>query len=339
MAQSKRIEKWDILKFFLIFLVVLGHTIQNFTDESGWMNGLFFWMYTFHMPVFIFISGLFSKHTVNEKKYNKVILFLFLFFISKIILFLSRIIAYGTPSISLFDVGDLPWYMLAMFFFLLITIALKSFDPKYILPLIILIACVAGYDSNVGDTLAIMRVIVFYPFFYAGYCLDPQKIAEFSDKKWVKIASAVVFVVFTVLVFVKVRFLHQFKPLITGRRAFVSLGKYEKAGGALRLLYYIIVTLVGGSVVCLTPNKLTDRKIISTFGTRSLQVYMLHYVFIHFVDGRLSNVVSHIPEEVWFVPFAIIVTVICSLKIWEPIFNVIMNPEKPLAKLKKTKKD
>ena len=48
METVKRIEKWDILKFFLIFLVVLGHIVQNFKDGTGWMDATFFWIYTFH---------------------------------------------------------------------------------------------------------------------------------------------------------------------------------------------------------------------------------------------------------------------------------------------------
>lgn len=39
----------DILKGLGIFLVILGHTIKN--------NDLYLWIYSFHMPLFFFISG------------------------------------------------------------------------------------------------------------------------------------------------------------------------------------------------------------------------------------------------------------------------------------------
>lgn len=328
MKAKRRIEKWDILKFFLIFLVVLGHIVQNFKDESGWMNALFFWIYTFHMPLFIFISGMFSKRTVNEKNYDKMIVFLFLYFITKIILFVSRIIAYGTFSLSFVQNGDMPWYMLAIFVFFLITAVLKNFSPKFVLPLVILIACVAGYDTEIGDKFAFMRIIVFYPFFYAGYCLDSEKVVRFTDKKYIKVIAVVVLIAFTAFVFLKIDFVYQFKPLLTGRGNFESLKEYRDYGVLLRLLYYAAAFIVGAAVISLTPNRLSKKRIISKMGSRSLQVYMLHYVFIHFADGRLKDYIALIPPAAAFFGMAIIITLICSLKFWEPVFKKLMNPPK-----------
>lgn len=326
MEANKRIEKWDILKFFLIFLVVLGHIVQNFFDGSGWMNAIFFWIYSFHMPLFIFISGMFGKRTVNEKRYDKIMVFLFLFFITKIILFISRIIAYGKFSLSFIQNGDMPWYMLAIFVFFMVTIALRKFSPAYIFPLIILIACVAGYDSEIGDKFAAMRLVVFYPFFYAGYCLEPKKVMEFTDRKYVKIISAVVLIAFTVWVCTKINFLFQFKPLLTGRGNFNSLKNYSKYGCFFRLLYYIFVFILGTAIISLTPDRLSSKGIIAKMGSRSIQVYTLHYVFVHFADGRLKNVIAAVPPAAAFIVLAILITVICSLKFWEPLFKAVMNP-------------
>lgn len=46
----------DNLKGFLIILVVLGHCIQNTTDDYG-DDMLFKYIYSFHMPLFMFVSG------------------------------------------------------------------------------------------------------------------------------------------------------------------------------------------------------------------------------------------------------------------------------------------
>ena len=326
MEANKRIEKWDILKFFLIFLVVLGHLIESFGGGTEHMNAAFLWIYTFHMPLFIFISGMFGRKTVSEKRYDKMAVFLFLFFITKIILFVSRIIAYGTFSFSLVQDGDLPWYMLAIFVFSLVTVALRKFSPAYIFPLIIIIACAAGYDSEIGDKFAAMRLIVFYPFFYAGYCFEPKKVKEFTDRKYVKIISAVIMIAFTVIVIAKSGFLFQFKPLLTGRGNFNSLKNYGEYGFFLRLIYYALVFVVGAAVISLTPNRLTSKGIIAKLGSRSVQVYMLHYVFVHFIDGRLKEYIPNTHLAVILTAAAVIITLICSLKLWEPIFKVLMNP-------------
>ena len=51
----------DSLKGFAIFLVVLGHVIQTvFAPDSYDSNVIFKIIYSFHMPLFIFISGYLS---------------------------------------------------------------------------------------------------------------------------------------------------------------------------------------------------------------------------------------------------------------------------------------
>ena len=50
-----RIAYWDNLKGILIALVVLGHTGTALGDK--WLSVI----YAFHMPLFVFVSGYFSR--------------------------------------------------------------------------------------------------------------------------------------------------------------------------------------------------------------------------------------------------------------------------------------
>ncbi len=53
------------MKFVLIFLVVLGHFVgKEYSFESGAAKATFFGIYVFHMPAFIFLSGL--MHRVDK---------------------------------------------------------------------------------------------------------------------------------------------------------------------------------------------------------------------------------------------------------------------------------
>ena len=51
---------WDCLKFYLIFLVVLGHTLELSNNEGTVNRAVYNCIYLFHMPLFVFISGRFS---------------------------------------------------------------------------------------------------------------------------------------------------------------------------------------------------------------------------------------------------------------------------------------
>lgn len=51
---------WDSLKFVLIFLVVLGHMIEPYITSSKVILAVYNFIYLFHMPLFVFVSGRFS---------------------------------------------------------------------------------------------------------------------------------------------------------------------------------------------------------------------------------------------------------------------------------------
>lgn len=62
--QSGRDLKWDLIKAFAIFLVILGHCIQKM-DPSWQQNLVQRFIYSFHMPLFMFISGYFATNSKN----------------------------------------------------------------------------------------------------------------------------------------------------------------------------------------------------------------------------------------------------------------------------------
>ena len=58
MARNTQI---DSLKFFLIFLVLVGHCLD--INLNSRINGsLFRFIYSFHMPVFVIISGMMFRN-------------------------------------------------------------------------------------------------------------------------------------------------------------------------------------------------------------------------------------------------------------------------------------
>ena len=64
--KSNRIAYIDYLKFFAIVCVVIGHIIQ-YNDNNFDNNHLFRYIYSFHMPLFMMISGyisIFSNKTI-----------------------------------------------------------------------------------------------------------------------------------------------------------------------------------------------------------------------------------------------------------------------------------
>ena len=69
---TKRDASFDILKGILILLVVLGHAISDTYTNELWQRVLFNLIYSFHMPLFVMISGYFS-HSMDKRDIREVI--------------------------------------------------------------------------------------------------------------------------------------------------------------------------------------------------------------------------------------------------------------------------
>lgn len=326
-----RIEKWDNIKFFLIFLVVLGHIADIYADVSFATGCLRFIIYTFHMPLFIYISGLFSKKNINEKRYLNIFSYLILYLFIKIINFFAQWAANGTkPGFKLFYAASVPWYAFALFAFSMITILIKNISPKYILILSVIIACIAGYDGSIRDFLCISRIIVFFPFFYLGYITDPEKIGrKLSDKKFIPFA-VLVFAIITAVTIIFYDEIKDLKFLFTGRNPYSVFVKNCPYAFIFRLLCYAVSLLAGASFIVLIPEKIGKSGKIAALGKRSVQIYSLHfalkYLYFGFTNNRFGIEKLFVSKLlIYEFIIAVVITAICALPFWEPFFKKLMH--------------
>lgn len=65
MKSEKRLEYYDIAKFIAIAAVIYGHCIQHYLDQNPLYNPVYLFIYSFHMPLFMIISGYFSSRSLS----------------------------------------------------------------------------------------------------------------------------------------------------------------------------------------------------------------------------------------------------------------------------------
>jgi fucose 4-O-acetylase-like acetyltransferase len=143
-----RLEWVDYAKGIGIFLVVLGHSLQGLTKshilpEMAWSLGLEHWIYSFHMPLFFFISGLFIERSLRKplKKlwWEKFLLLGYPYLLWSLAQGLLQIATAGQSN-SEMTLGDLPrilyqpiqqfWFLYVLFIvFALYTLARKCSVP------------------------------------------------------------------------------------------------------------------------------------------------------------------------------------------------------------------
>lgn len=192
MSCMTRNAKLDNYKFLLICLVVFGHLLQN-SISGEFEKRILLFLYSFHMPAFIFLTGFFSKTAILEGKYYKAFEFLYLFVTVKIIRFLPRLVWEGKTTLSFVNMPDVSWYAFAVFIFFIFTFCIvrSQLNKKKALIFSIIIACFCGYSDEIGTFFSLSRVITFYPFFLGGFCTNREWLMNVIQKKIVKIPAVV----------------------------------------------------------------------------------------------------------------------------------------------------
>ena len=336
--KAGRIAKWDNLKFLLILCVVIGHFfsryVAQFDDDNSYAKSLIFFIYSFHMPAFVFISGLFAKRTINEKRYDKVFSYLMMYVVTKYALLFVRAFYEKKIEFRYFTMNDVSWYAFAIFAFCLMTIFLKQFDARYVLILSVVVSCATGYASEVGTFLSLSRIATFYPFFLMGYYLQPDAVLKITEKKSVKLISAVILILTAYISYRKIDKIYWLLKILKGKTPYDSLAHYAEYGALLRLCWYIAAMILVFALISIVPSV---HSIFTKWGSRTLQVYALHYslmlAFFHCFNG-MKWVDRVWPNHRLLVLLIISVIVTCVLSI-KPIYifmNAIIFPKKKVSK-------
>ena len=63
---GSRIAYIDFLKAFAIATVLLGHSVEQLSGDAFWDHPIWTFLYLFHMPLFMFVSGLFFKSSLQK---------------------------------------------------------------------------------------------------------------------------------------------------------------------------------------------------------------------------------------------------------------------------------
>lgn len=313
LKSDKRIALFDNIKFLLMLFVVIGHFAEVGTGKTDFFKSAYVFIYAFHMPLFIFVSGMMHK---NEKILRKVMFFISLGFISKIVIYAMRIFVNGTAVFKLLSDAYIPWFMFVMAMYILLSYLLRNVNKYILLAVSVVAACAAGYNDNIGDFLYLSRAIVFYPCFVLGQIISADTIKRINHKKIFKVISIVIILTWAALCIFDLEHVYNLRPLFTGRNPFSEKEIFEEWGFLYRLLCYGITILTSFAIVSLTP----DRRIpaISEFGERTLQVYIWHAVFLLLLKKTgLQAILLATPEgRVIWILTAVLVTFISSLKIF-----------------------
>ncbi|APC36959.1 acyltransferase [Nocardiopsis dassonvillei] len=167
----------DNAKFLLITLVVVGHAIEPLLDQ-GAARALYYWIYFFHMPAFILVSGYLARSFDGSPAR-----------VEKLVLSVAvpYLVFWGIhKGIYTVEGGELPetlspleptwtlWFLIALFVWRLSVPVWQRL--KYPVLIAVLISLFAA-SVELGTTMSLGRVLSFLPFFVLGLCLRREHFA------------------------------------------------------------------------------------------------------------------------------------------------------------------
>ncbi len=321
--RETRIPLWDNLKFFLVTCVVVGHFADQFTDVSLAYDSIFLFIYSFHIPLFIFISGIFYK---NNNTRRKVLFYLSIGFAYKIIsAVIERMLGTINVGFSLLSDGGISWFMFALAAYTVILKLIEEQNKTYIFVCAVVLSCFVGYDQSIGDFLYLSRIIVFFPFFLSGVLLRKFDFIQFrkNNRKYL-IISVTFLLAWLALCILKLDTFYRFRYLFTGRNPFFP--QIMSYAPLARLASYIISFSMIFSFIMLMPNKRIT--LITKMGENSINVYFWHMHLYYVLDSiiRFSNLFYlGVMGKVIFLLLAVCLSLVLS-------FNMFNFPIKQIKK-------
>lgn len=307
---KKREYLFDNLKAVLIILVVFGHVIESFELQGIFLKikGV---IYVFHMPLFIFISGYFSKKLENtENKSIKNLLIPFFIFNT-----MYMIISNKTIYINVLEAVYLYWYLISLFMWKTFTKYIIKF--RFSLILLFLASIYIGFIDDANRFLSISRTIAFWPFFMLGYYAKSEHIEwirKLSKKLTIPILLTLVMIVFILSNdIINVELFKNAQSYNTS-----EIGNLE--GIIIRLFQFIIAI---GISICLI-NLVSDKKsYMSVIGERTITVYILS-PFVQKVLIKLAKntILINYNTSISLITCLVITFITVILCFWNKVYNL-----------------
>jgi fucose 4-O-acetylase-like acetyltransferase len=294
MTTPSRNPQVDAIKGSLIILVVFGHVVDIFSAEYNLYRALDGAITSFHMPLFVFLVGMFSRPALGDKDYRTI----FSQFVLPLLVFQA---AYLLPlrlaTGKWLAPATEPYFHL---WFLLAIIMMKLSLPvvvrmPFALPVSVCFALAAGYDPGLGLSFALSRTIYCFPFFLLGHSHGSRLLALATKHRY--LAGAVFVCVMAVVVPWS---LHGLEPnALIGSKGYAErpvIAATPAIGRALALLLAVLGSL---GFIAWVPTRMAS---LAWLGQRTLAVYLLHgYVILALIRtvGRMPEVLAVRLLPVW----------------------------------------
>ncbi len=324
---SNRDPFLDNAKILLILLVVLGHIIS--LDKGRVSVASFEWIYSFHMPLFVFISGFFTRLGRRDKFVSQIIKLTETYIVFTLIHVCISYFLLG-KGLNIKSVLLVPrwtlWYLLSLIWWrLILYIIPSSIRNNYAKLIVISIAlCLIMGWVPIGPIFSFHRTFSFLPFFMSGYVA-----AQTGTINRIKLSPILAFVILVAVFWVYLE-IPRISTLLMQKHSYfrhsMIYGQIPPLFFLFRLGWLFFAGLMSVCFLSVVPRK--DYR-WTHFGRLTLFVYMYHSIILSYRIVLRDE--YHIPVSFpYCILYTIIVVSIIYLMNKIKFFHWLLNPLTPI---------
>lgn len=283
----------DKLKGFAILSVIMGHFIIGGLNKMGIVYEM---IGSYHMPLFLFLSGMVVNVTNIRKLVIKTARFMMPMITIGTVCMLVNDISFSSFLGNSFKGGYWYLYVLSVFYFLILMIGKINNEVVCIIISLSLYGCFYALNSFISKELneffCVWIMKQYWPFFIVGYFITKYKISQTI------FSSDLVYAVAIVLYFIS------FSLWYNGMSFLNYLVSFSFILAALHFMF-----------VRENRTSFVERQ-MEYIGARSLDVYIYHYFFYHIthlavVGAWLEDSENIFIEALLSVVYSIVVAYLC----------------------------
>ncbi|WP_334078009.1 acyltransferase family protein [Paenibacillus sanfengchensis] len=282
------------LRFLLIVCVLIGNAVEPLIARMEGLHTLYLWIFTFHMPLFVFVTGYFAKSSLTGTAGRKIMLQIGM----QYIIFQSL---YSVLDLTVFHVKDihhsffapflLLWFLASHLCWRLLLLAMRKWSPLQQVGAAVTLGVLVGYLPLDGTWLSVSRTFVFLPFFIAGYHFSFEALEKRLTRE-VRMAGILLSAgLFAAILLGGNRLVPGW---LYGSMTYMQLHHEEWYAGLYRLALYGLQLIAGAVFLSFVPKR---ENLLTEYGRRTLYVFLLHGLIIRLavaspLYGRLEGALA-----------------------------------------------
>ncbi len=279
---------------------------------------IYWWIYSFHMPAFIYIAGYFSKGFLENGYIKRLFIKTMIpgWIFSMIYGVLNEHIHGWITVNPLIYPGWISWFLFSLFLWNLL---LQIFGRyKLITPIAFILPCLIVILDETGYLFSINRTLFFFPFFLIGFHTKRKHIDIITSH-----IGKIVSVFLVLLIYVTIKNLQIFTPSHVWFYGYFSNDFLQVDNLRYLLLMYSIyplMFLMMFSVLSFIPQR---EFLLTSIGKYTMFIYLLHGVLVKIILWKGFFVYNNTPGTIVYL--AILSLTLC-LVLSSEVTRKIMSP-------------